>query len=543
MKTSAGDRNRILQISAVVVLLVAICIIIYPRIFKQDEYKAFRNEAGQISLVVLPFENMTGDQGMDWFSKGISSLLTNGLASSDQLLVYNDHGLVEIIDGMKEVNMAGISGTQAREIAGKASSQAYITGSFQGRGDTYRILASLVGTESGDILLTRQVEGNLNSDNYLVLADSLCNQIRDQLEIRVLEQQADFDFRKAFTSSAEAYRNYIEGMNALVRADFDYAAELLEKALEIDSTFAFAAFSIAMAHNFKTNNITRMAKEWVERAHELKSSLPMFYQQWIDLWYNCAFEKDLPKLQRQLSALESAGIESRLFWHDMGVTQEDFAGNLEQALEDYEKVALISEERGDPWRFWPYYIRYGQVLRKMGRYQEEEKLYRQALEICNEERYRKEFYFGWAINAVIRGDTALASQMIEEYRKTKEILGELEGYEFFRCDIYFQGKDYKRAETKVRSFIRKFPDQIRGKYLLARILIEGELDPEEGLELIIAGLEQFPENLSLLDWKAYALHKLGRHREALDLLVMNNKQDWRIILYRYQWMQEVRAAL
>lgn len=526
--------------AVIIVLLAAVCILLYPKLFPGDRYRSFRNEAGQISLVVLPFENQTGDSGMDWFSKGISSLLTNGLGSSDQLLVYNDQGLGEIMEGMKEINTAGITGAQARDIAGKVRTQTFITGSFQGRGDNYRILASLVSTENGDILFTRQVEGSLNSDAYLDLADSLCNQIRDRLEIRALEQQADFDFRKAFTASAEAYRHYIEGMNTLVRADFDYAVELLEKAMAIDSTFAFAAFSIAMAQNFKTS-IMADAEDWIARAHQLKSSLPMLYQQWIDLWHICAFEKDLPKLQRQLSVLESAGIESRLFWFDIAVTHRDFTGNLDRSLEAFRKVAEISEKRGEPWRFWRYYIDYGTVLRETGRYQEEEALYRQGLEIFSEERYRKEFYYNWTISAVSRGDSALASRLMEEYRKTKEILGELQSYEYLRGLIYYQGKDFKRAEAECRSFLQKYPDNPGGKNRLAMTLIEGELNPQEGLALIISRLEQYPENLFLLDWKAYALHKLGRHREALELFQMNDERG--LSLNRRQWMQEVREAL
>ena len=59
--------------------------------------------------------------------------------------------------------------------------------------------------------------------------------------------------------------------------------------------------------------------------------------------------------------------------------------------------------------------------------------------------------------------------------------------------------------------------------------------------MIISRLEQYPENLFLLDWKAYALHKLGRHQEALELFQMNDERG--LSLNRRQWMQEVREAL
>lgn len=524
----------------IVILLVVVCILLYPKLFSGDHYQEIRNESGQISLVVLPFENQTGDSSLDWFSRGISSLLTNGLGSSEQLLVYNDQGVGEIMDGMREINTAGLTVSQARDIATKARAQSYVTGSFQGRGDTYRILARLVSTENDDILLTHQVEGNLNSDDCMDLVDSLCNLIRDQLEIRVLEKQADFDFRQAFTSSAEAYRYYIEGMNALVRADFAYAVELLEKSMEIDSTFAFAAFSIAMAYNMETSSLDQ-AQAWVDKANELKGSLPLVYQMWIELW---DLNSDIPTMERQLAALESSGIESRIFWFDLGVTYQSFTGNFEKAREAFEKVREISERRGSPWGFWKYYQQYGAVLHELGRHEEENAVRRQALELFPEDRLRKEFFYWSAVCAISTGDSLLTARHIKDYLESKKALGEF-GRNSDRnlCNIYFFGKDYKKAEAMNREFIAKYSENVGAKFMLGRTLIEGDLDPEEGLALMENHLKKYPESMAAKDLSAWALHKLGSHQEALDHFERNDAQDPYFSLYRYLWMEEVRESL
>ena len=96
----------------------------------------------------------------------------------------------------------------------------------------------------------QKVEGDLKSSGYLDLADSLCNEIKDYLEIKVLEQKADYDFREAYPKSAEAYRYFIEGVNLILTSDYESAIKSLKKALEIDSTFTFASFYIAFAYNF-----------------------------------------------------------------------------------------------------------------------------------------------------------------------------------------------------------------------------------------------------------------------------------------------------
>lgn len=524
-----------------VVILIMVGIMLYPKIFRGDQYKTVRNEAGQIHLAVLPFENQTGDSSLDWISTGISSMLTNGLGSSEELLVYNDQGMGEIIDAMKEINAAGITGSQAPDIARIAGAQAYISGSFQGRGDKYRILANLVSTEGGDILQSWQVDGNLNSDAVMNLLDSLGRLIRDQLEIHAMEQEADFDFRRAYTSSAEAYRYYIGGMNAIIRCDFNYAIEHLKKALEIDSTFAFATFYIAIALNWGTGGMEELIV-WVTRAHELRSALPMIYQQWIELWYTWVTENDLTKLRQQLSALESYGIESRLFWKDLGDTRLGFTNDPDQALKNYEMVIQISERRGDPWRLALFYAGYGAALSKMGRHQEAEEIFRQGLELTNDRSATHLFYW-WSVDALARGDSAMASEKLEEWRLNLLKLEEQDSYEFRRCRLFYRAKDYQRAEAETRLFLLNNPNSEEGRLLLANTLIEGELDPQEGLDSINSWLALDPENLQLLDSKAFGLHKLGRHREALELLEKNTSQYKAFNLKHHLYLQEVREAI
>ena len=94
-----------------------------------------------------------------------------------------------------------------------------------------------------------------------------------------------------------------------------------------------------------------------------------------------------------------------------------------------------------------------------------------------------------------------------------------------------------------REFLVRYPDHTGAKFSLARTLIYGELDPEEGLVRIDSLLEQYPESLEGKDLRAWALHKLGRNQEALELLERNQTQDLGFNLYRYQKMQKVREAL
>ena len=45
----------------IVVLIVAVGILAYPKIFKKDKFKNIRDVDGRISVAVMPFQNMAGD--------------------------------------------------------------------------------------------------------------------------------------------------------------------------------------------------------------------------------------------------------------------------------------------------------------------------------------------------------------------------------------------------------------------------------------------------------------------------------------------------
>lgn len=246
VKTEKPVRRK-LKVSDIIItaLLVLVIFLAYSRIFKKDKFENIREEDGRISIAVMPFENQTGDTTLNWFRRGISSLVINVLGSSPELAVCDDQTMYEVTESANQVFTSGMSTTKAQGIAKSAKAETYITGSFQGRGDTYWILANHVNTETGDIISTHRVEGDLLSSGYLDIANSLCNEIKNHLEFKAIEQNIDSDIIKAYTSSAEAYRHYIEGLNMILAGDFDPAIVELKKTLEIDSTFTLASFFLA----------------------------------------------------------------------------------------------------------------------------------------------------------------------------------------------------------------------------------------------------------------------------------------------------------
>ncbi len=77
----------------IVLLILIICLLIYPKVFNVDQFEEFKDEDGHIAIAVMPYENLTGDSTLNWFQRGISSLIINGLAGSPE---FSDHPLPAI---------------------------------------------------------------------------------------------------------------------------------------------------------------------------------------------------------------------------------------------------------------------------------------------------------------------------------------------------------------------------------------------------------------------------------------------------------------
>jgi TolB-like protein len=517
-----GKRKIKASDAVIAILLIAVVILAWPRLFGKDKLDDIRDPEGKISVAVMPFNNLSGDPGLDWFRQGISSLIINGLGSSSNLAVRDDHTMFEIMESMNRVITAGITTSQAREVANRAKAETFITGSYQGQGGKYLILANLVDSKSGDVIWSDKVEGDLKSSEYLIVASSLIEKIKDFLEIKALKEEADFDFREAYPSSAEAYRYYIEGMNLIHTRDYLAAVQSLRKAWDIDTTFALASFYIAFAYNYATPAQNFEAKKWINKAYRNKEKLSLKYQYWLELWYACFQSKNIQDVIHYNDLLAGSGIESRLLWFDIGITYYHYTKSIEKAIKAFEKVEEINRERGEPWEYEDFYTWYGTVLHNAGNHEKEREIYELSLELFPTNINKRDIYYRQAICALSGNDTAGGELYIDQYRS---ILDEMkrapDDIERATGIIYYNSGMLTEAENKLRKACEMDPRDTDNIFWLADLLIKTGTDLEEGLELVqkrIAISGTGITGAGSLRLKAVYHYKKGEFKEALDAI-------------------------
>ena len=84
---SLQEKRRLKASDVIIVLLVIVVgILIYPKIFKPDKLETLRIK-GEISVAVMPFQNMSGDESKDFWQEMIQDNLIGSLSNARPLKV------------------------------------------------------------------------------------------------------------------------------------------------------------------------------------------------------------------------------------------------------------------------------------------------------------------------------------------------------------------------------------------------------------------------------------------------------------------------
>ena len=522
------------------VVLIAV-LFFYPKLVKKDKFGNLKGSDGKISIAVIPFENHTGDTTLNWFGKGISSLIINGLGTSTELAVSDDFTMSEAMEGMTQVYTAGFTPAVARDIARKTKAETYITGSFQGRENTYWILVNLVSTETGNILWTNKVEGDLKSSAYLVLADSLCNDVKNYLEIKALEEIADLDFKEVYPQSAEAYRYFIDGMDLIMKQNYPAGYESLIKALEVDSTFALASFYLAYTCNIGQYK-SDMSNQWLGKAMLYKDRIPSKYRLWLEMWNSCLSGKSMRDISRYCDQLSVSGINTRFFWADLGVTYFDFLHEYPKAVNAFDNVIRLNQELSQDFKFIVFWERFLQALHITGAHEREKEIAELGLKaVPGEANY---FYYYLSLCALSRSDTIAARKYLANYLAVHKSKGTVDYIvELWLGNMHRDANLPDQAEPHYRKAVELAPLSYDLKAWLGKFLIYSGRNVNEGMILIQNVLEKYPEESYIINIEGWGYYKQGDYEKAMERL----NRSWELWegfnIEIYENLETVKKAL
>jgi len=159
-----------------------------------------------------------------------------------------------------------IDGSVATQVATKAGAKWMLLGNILRLEPQIVLTSQLVDVATGDAIASQRITGE-KGEEIFSLVDKLTVEIKKDLALPAAAQnEPDRPVRDVTTSSPEAYRYYLEGVEAFQKLYWADAEKSFQKALKSDSTFAMAYYWLAMvARSSEMKELTAKAVQYSDR--------------------------------------------------------------------------------------------------------------------------------------------------------------------------------------------------------------------------------------------------------------------------------------
>jgi TolB-like protein/Tfp pilus assembly protein PilF len=286
------------------------------------------------SIAVLPLVNAGGNVELDYVSDGLTESIINALARLPDLSV-KARSMVFRYKG-REV--------EPQEVASALSVQSVVSGRMEQRGDNLTFSLALVNGD-GDQIWGQRYESTMA--DLVSLQNEIVRDIARQLQAR-LSGADEQKVTKAYTSSGEAYRLYLEGryhVQKVAASEVQQGIRYLEQATAIDPNYALAwvgiadAYRTASATDIQPSLVVPKAIEAAEKAAELDDSLGVAHAQLgvLAIWYEWDPARAEREFRRALE-LDPNNADARIYYahllsnqgkHDEALREAEAARSLE----------------------------------------------------------------------------------------------------------------------------------------------------------------------------------------------------------------------
>jgi DNA-binding SARP family transcriptional activator/TolB-like protein len=189
-------------------------------------------------VVVVPFENRTGDPALDPIGPMAADLIRQGLLQT---------GLVEVATGSVRTTTAANDGFDPlRDLAEESGAGLVVAGAYYQAGDSLRFQAQLKDGRRGRVLSAIAASEAVAAP--IAAIETLVQRTLGALAL-VIDGRLDFYAQRRIPlPTFEAYRTYIRGMEVFNERRWEEALEYFERAVALDPTYMEPSLYTAVAH-------------------------------------------------------------------------------------------------------------------------------------------------------------------------------------------------------------------------------------------------------------------------------------------------------
>ncbi|MGH8095188.1 MAG: TPR end-of-group domain-containing protein [Chthoniobacterales bacterium] len=223
------------------------------------------------SIAVLPFENLSDDKDNAFFADGVQDDILTNLSKIGDLKVISRTSVMGYRDKEKNV----------RQIGKELGVSAILEGSVRREGNRVRVNVQLINAQNDQHMWAEDYDREL-TDVFAIQTD-LAQKIAHELQAQ-LSPSEEAEMTRKPTEKGEAYLAFVEahdlGAALEDRGKLHQAAQLYERAIQLDPRFVLAIANLSILHswtyhNFEPTDAERdLASRYAERALKLAPDSP-----------------------------------------------------------------------------------------------------------------------------------------------------------------------------------------------------------------------------------------------------------------------------
>ncbi|MEE8295236.1 MAG: hypothetical protein V3R64_05950, partial [Sphingomonadales bacterium] len=277
MKTKEVDQSKSIthgtgqKINKLIIggLVLAVAFLLVDKFLLQDQPA----EAGQASIAVLPFVNLSSDPEQEYFSDGISEEILNVLVRVEGLSVASRTSAF----AYKGSNLS------LSDIADELNVEHVLEGSVRKSGNQIRITAQLIDADTDRHLWSETYDRELT--DIFAIQDEISNAIVNALKETLGMESLEAVSVKKLTDNMSAYEQFLKGRELFKsRSDLRESVRLLESAVAADPGFTRGWEILAAAYHVAPfwggddgRDLQALAREAANKAISLDDNSSMAY--------------------------------------------------------------------------------------------------------------------------------------------------------------------------------------------------------------------------------------------------------------------------
>ncbi len=293
----------------------------------------------QDAVIVADFVNQTNDATL---GTTVTEAFKIDLSQSSAIRMLDRSQVISGLQRMQVNPDTALSTNLARQLAEREGVKAIIEGDINAAGASLILNARIVDASNGAQLAAFRQNARTDAD-ILDAIDQLSADLREEIGESLVDIRASEPLEQVTTSNTEALRLYTEAERASIRGDLGTTVDLLERIVEIDSTFGMAYRKLAVTYQ-NLGEPGEKVEAIITKGYRHRENLPQRERLLLEAFYLSEVEEDPEEESRRYEEVLRKYPYDLAALNNLAINYQD-----DNRLEEAEELIRRALEIEDGW--------------------------------------------------------------------------------------------------------------------------------------------------------------------------------------------------